>query len=104
MANSADLIWANCLKIIKDIVEWQHYKTWFEPIIPTKLENSVLTIQVPSHFFYEWLEQHYIVLLRKVVKKELGSEGSLEYSIVMENNSIADARQIHPKKKPYLII
>jgi chromosomal replication initiator protein len=46
-----------------------------------------LTIQVPSHFFYEWLEQHYITLLRKVIKKELGQEGTLEYSIVMENNT-----------------
>ena len=42
MANSADLIWANCLKIIKDIVEWQHYKTWFEPIQPVELNDQVL--------------------------------------------------------------
>jgi len=87
MSISHEAAWDACLKVIKDNISLQAFKTWFEPIIPTKLENSVLTIQVPSHFFYEWLEQHYIVLLRKVVKKELGSEGSLEYSIVMENNS-----------------
>jgi chromosomal replication initiator protein len=46
----------------------------------------VLTIQVPSQFFYEWLEEHYITLLKKTIKKELGAEGRLEYSIVMENN------------------
>ncbi|MCY7409762.1 MAG: aryl-sulfate sulfotransferase, partial [Chitinophagales bacterium] len=34
---TADLVWSNCLKIIKDIVEWQHYKTWFEPIKPVEL-------------------------------------------------------------------
>jgi len=45
----------------------------------------VLTIQVPSQFFYEWLEEHYITLLKKTVKKELGAEGKLEYSIIMEN-------------------
>jgi chromosomal replication initiator protein len=44
-----------------------------------------LTIQVPSQFFYEWLEEHYITLLKKTIRKELGSEGRLEYSIVMEN-------------------
>ncbi|MEY3600560.1 MAG: hypothetical protein RLZZ463_1337 [Bacteroidota bacterium] len=87
MDKNAEKVWGNCLKIIKDIVEWQHFKTWFEPIVPVKLEGHVLTIQVPSHFFYEWLEQHYITLLRKVIKKELGQEGTLEYSIVMENNT-----------------
>ena len=55
--------------------------------VDSLIEKNILTIQVPSYFFYEWLEENYITLLRKVVKKQLGSEGSLEYSIVMENNN-----------------
>lgn len=84
---SHESAWETCLKVIKDNISLQAFKTWFEPIVPVKLEGHVLTIQVPSHFFYEWLEQHYITLLRKVIKKELGQEGTLEYSIVMENNT-----------------
>ena len=87
MIKSHEGVWESCLKLIKDNISLQAFKTWFEPIVPIKLENNILTIQVPSHFFYEWLEEHYIQLLRKVVKKEIGNEGSLEYSIVMENNS-----------------
>ena len=64
----------------------QAYKTWFEPIKPVKLEENVLTIQVPSQFFYEWLEEHYVSLLKKIILKEIGPEGRLEYSIIMENN------------------
>lgn len=79
--------WDACLKVIKDNISLQAFKVWFEPIIPIKLDNNILTIQVPSHFFYEWLEQHYITLLSKVVKKELGPDASLEYSIVMESNN-----------------
>ncbi len=85
MAKDHETIWSNCLSVIKDNVSLQSYKTWFEPIKPVKLKNNVLTIQVPSQFFYEWLEEHYIGLLKKIVKKELGAEGRLEYSIVMEN-------------------
>ncbi len=87
MIKSHEGVWESCLKLIKDNISLQAFKTWFEPIVPIKLENNILTIQVPSHFFYEWLEEHYIQLLRKVVKKEIGNEGSLEYSIIMENNS-----------------
>lgn len=79
-------VWDNCLKIIKDNVNSQSFKTWFDPIKPIKLGGNVLTIQVPSQFFYEWLEEHYITLLKKIVKKELGPEGRLEYSIVVENS------------------
>ncbi|MGZ4056152.1 MAG: chromosomal replication initiator protein DnaA [Bacteroidia bacterium] len=79
-------VWESCLGIIKDNVSSQSFKTWFEPIKPIKLSSNVLTIQVPSQFFYEWLEEHYITLLKKTIKKELGAEGRLEYSIIMENN------------------
>jgi chromosomal replication initiator protein len=79
-------VWQNCVEIIKDNVSPQGFKTWFEPIKPVKLDNSVLTIQVPSQFFYEWLEEHYVTLLKKIIRKELGAEGRLEYSIIMENN------------------
>lgn len=86
MSKDFSQVWQNCLSVIKDNVSLQSYKTWFEPITPLKLSNNVLTIQVPSQFFYEWLEEHYISLLRKTIKKELGAEGKLEYSIIMENN------------------
>ena len=79
-------VWHVCLSVIKDNVNLQSYKTWFEPIKPLRIKDSVLTIQVPSQFFYEWLEEHYITLLKKVIKKELGPEGKLEYSIIMDNN------------------
>ena len=77
-------IWEKCLQVIKDNIPYQSFKTWFEPIVPIRLENSILTIQVPSQFFYEWLEEHYINLLKKTIKKELGPAGRLEYSIIME--------------------
>ncbi len=82
---TAESVWKNCLDVIKDNVNAQNFKTWFEPIKSLKLTDKVLTIQVPSQFFYEWLEEHYITLLKKVVRKELGAEGRLEYSIIMEN-------------------
>jgi chromosomal replication initiator protein len=79
-------VWENCLRIIKDNISAQKFKTWFEPIKPIKLDNKVLTIQVPSQFFYEWLEEHYINLLKKTIKQELGAEGRLEYSIVIDSS------------------
>lgn len=85
MNKKHEQIWENCLAIIRDNVNLQAYKTWFEPIKAQRLEKNVLTIQVPSQFFYEWLEEHYIGLLKKIIKRELGDEGRLEYSIIMEN-------------------
>ncbi|MXV13683.1 chromosomal replication initiator protein DnaA [Hufsiella ginkgonis] len=87
MEKTSTNVWNNCLQIIKDNIPAQSFKTWFEPIKALRLEDNVLTIQVPSLFFYEWLEEHYVGLLRKTVKKQLGDEGRLEYNIVVEKSS-----------------
>jgi len=87
MEKTCDKVWNNCLKIIKDIVEWQHFKTWFEPIKPVSLKGKVLTIQVPSQFFYEYLEEHYVNLLAKTLKRELGKEARLEYRIMVDSGN-----------------
>lgn len=87
MEKPFDKIWSNCLAIIKDIVEWQHFKTWFEPIKPVAIKDNVLTIQVPSQFFYEYIEEHYINLLAKTLKRELGKEARLEYRIMVDSGN-----------------
>jgi len=85
MTKDYNAVWNNCLQVIRDNISFQAYKTWFGPIEAIKLNDNVLTIQVPSQFFYEWIEENYIHLLRKTIKKELGKDGQLEYSIIMSN-------------------
>jgi chromosomal replication initiator protein len=87
MKKTSDEVWKSCLQIIRDNINVQSFKTWFEPIKPIKLEQSVLTIQVPSQFFYEWLEEHYVPLLSKTIKRELGKDARLEYQIVVDGSN-----------------
>ena len=62
--NQAIVLWKRCLNFIKDNVNATAYKTWFEPVVPLKFEDKALTIGVPSPFFYEYLEEKYVGLLR----------------------------------------
>lgn len=80
-------VWDNCLQTIRKNVNTQSFKTWFEPIKPVRLEESALTIQVPNKFFYEWLEEHYVSLLKMTIRSELGDHGRLEYQILMGNGN-----------------
>lgn len=86
MKGNVNQVWENCLAFIKDNIQSQAYKTWFEPIIPKKLSDNSLSIQVPSKFFYEWLEEHYVKILKTALIKELGRDARLIYIIKMENS------------------
>ncbi|WP_276392711.1 chromosomal replication initiator protein DnaA [Eudoraea chungangensis] len=85
MSVTANSVWNNCLAFIQDNIQPQAFKTWFEPIKPIKLSENALSIQVPSKFFYEWLEEHYVKLLKVALTKELGEKAKLVYIIKMEN-------------------
>ncbi len=81
---SAGEVWAQCLEIIRDNINYQKYKSWFHPIKPVALNDKTLTIQVPSQFWYEWLEEHYYTIMRSTITKILGQGARFEYSIVFE--------------------
>ncbi len=107
MSASAQSVWENCLIYIKDNIQDQAYKTWFEPIVPVKLENKVLSIQVPSKFFYEWLEEHYVKLLKSCLLREMGNDARLVYIIKMENtygNRTPFTESIPSNNRPQMVL
>lgn len=86
-------VWAECLDVIKDTLGPENrsaFETWFLPIEPLKLEGSTLLVKVPTQFFYEWIEEHYIDLLRRVIRMQLGPGAMLRYSIVMDQTIPSD--------------
>jgi len=80
-------VWSDCLEVIRKEVDDQNFNTWFKPINPIKSEDDVLTIQVPSQFFYEWLEEHYVPVLKRAIHQVLGANGRLEYSVVVDSGN-----------------
>ncbi|MEX2456665.1 MAG: chromosomal replication initiator protein DnaA, partial [Balneolaceae bacterium] len=66
-----------------------------------KLKDDTLTIQVPSQFWYEWLEEHYYNMLRSTIAKVLGKEGKLEYSVLLEkSDKLEDNRSVRLPQQP----
>lgn len=87
MDNNVSVLWNKCLKVIKDNVSDITFQTWFSPIIPLTFENKVFTIQVPSQFFYEYLEDKFVDLLRMTLHREIGHDTILNYRILIENTT-----------------
>ncbi|TAE00038.1 MAG: chromosomal replication initiator protein DnaA [Bacteroidetes bacterium] len=88
MTEDCTIVWNNCLQIIRNYVGEQSFTTWFKPLQPLHIRNGVLTVQVPSQFFYEWIEEHYVHILKKAITSELGNTGKLAYSMSVSKPAI----------------
>ncbi len=80
-------VWGDCLRVIREHVPEQSFNTWFKPIVPLSCSDDVLTIQVPSQFFYEWLEEHYVQVLKKAITAVMGQQARLEYSVIVDRGN-----------------
>ena len=76
-------VWNNCLSVIKDNVSEEMFRTWFEPIVPVSLKDSMLTLRVGSQYYSDYLDTHFYDLIKRTIKKELGPSGKLSYNITM---------------------
>ena len=84
MLKSQKALWDECLRLIQANVTEQQYKTWFAPIVFESYseQEHTLMVQVPSPYVYEYLEQYYVGLLRKVLARVFGENVILRYRII----------------------
>ena len=71
-------IWANCLRIIEQVVEPRKFETWFKPVRSVSFEDMTLTVEVPTLFFLEYLESAFLDVLKMTIKREIGSGAQLK--------------------------
>ena len=97
MNASPKTLWDSCLQLIKENVTEQQFDTWFRPIVlqSYKPASKTLLVQVPSQFVYEYLEGHYVDLLRKVLTRVFGQGVQLTYRVMVdqENHLSQDLEQ-----------
>lgn len=92
------IIWKECLKSIKESVTLMTFNTWFLPIKPLGLDNSTLKVQLPSQFFWEWIDEHYNTLINKTIHDVLGPNAKLAYIIAEDSEKETEPDSFHQIK------
>jgi chromosomal replication initiator protein len=88
MTNDLNILWAECQQILRDNLSQSAYQTWFAPIVAQQWSNDLLVLQVKSQFVVDYIEENYLDLLSRVLRKVFGARVQLEYRIMMAGSSI----------------
>lgn len=88
MNQEPDQIWSQCLGVIEGMVKGQTFDTWFKPTRGLLITDETFTIQVPNQFFEDWIEEYHHELIKTVLKKVLGRDSLLSYSIAEDAHKI----------------
>lgn len=88
MMQDVNILWAQCQQVLRDNLSQTAYQTWFAPVCALQYENDVLVLQVKSQFIVEYIEENYLNLLSRVLRKVFGPQIRLEYRIMVAGSSI----------------
>ena len=66
--NPSDL-WGRCLRKIEGKVEADAFSTWFARTSSPRLGAEIAVIEVPTTFFAEWLEEHWLDLIQSAIEE-----------------------------------
>ena len=113
-------LWQQSLQLIKGNVSEQQYETWFKPIVFESYSPATMTIlvQVPSPFVYEYLEENFVDLIGKALKRFFGQNVRLTYRVITDKTNNKDMvlqsdnaqdnfQQVKPREKanqPYSLL
>ncbi len=88
MQENLNILWTECQQILKDNLSQSAYQTWFASIEPIQWENNMLVLQARSQFIVDYIEDNYLDILSRVLRKVFGAQVQLEYRILMAGSSI----------------
>jgi len=74
-------VWEECLRIMSQNIIPAQFDMWIRPIKSVSLSDSVLTIEVPSDFFREYIESAYIDILSRTLRRVIGQDAKLVYTM-----------------------
>ena len=98
MQDNLNILWGECQQILRDNLSQSAYQTWFASVEAIQWENNLLVLQVRSQFIVDYIEENYLDILSRVLRKVFGANVRLEYRVLMAGSSVdipSDTQRIH---------
>jgi chromosomal replication initiator protein len=71
---TADTLWEQVASRLKEALNEATFETWFSRTSGIELGDDTFTLSVPNDFTREWIEGHFLGLIRAAVKDATGHE------------------------------
>ena len=88
----------NLFSELKDRLGEQNFQSWISPIKSVEWNNGALTLDVPSAFYRDWLQEHYIEILEQISSQLAGQKMEVDFKIGAHPPEIIEAPLSPPEK------
>jgi chromosomal replication initiator protein len=94
---TAETLWEEVSSRLKEALNEQTYRTWFGQARGVELTHDAFVMHVPNDFTREWIEGHFLELVRAVVRDATGRQRRIQLSV--DRDAAQDTVTIEPPRR-----
>ena len=81
---TAESLWGEVSSRLRGALNETTYRTWFDDVAGEELSDEAFVLRVPTDFAREWIEGHFLGLIKAAVKDSIGQERRVGLRVVEE--------------------
>jgi chromosomal replication initiator protein len=101
-ALTAESLWTEVAARLRGALNDTTYRTWFAEVEGARLEDDSFVLTVPNDFTREWIEGHFLALLRAVVHEVADRE--LRVQLTVPPAARAERVVTEPRERPTAVV
>jgi chromosomal replication initiator protein len=97
---TAESLWDEVSSRLREALNETTYRTWFGDVSGAELGDETFVLSVPNDFTREWIETHFLDLVRAAVRDAGGHERQVTLAVPDSAERIAVADEPEPRLAP----
>jgi chromosomal replication initiator protein len=78
---TAESLWDDVATRLRGALNEKTFGNWFSEVLPVAVDDDVFVLGVPNDFTREWIEGHFVELIRAAMKDATGAERRLRLTV-----------------------
>jgi chromosomal replication initiator protein len=100
---TADGLWSEVSSRLKGALNETTYRTWFEHVEGTDLTDDEFVLAVPNDFTRDWIDGHFLGLIRAAVGDATGRERRVQLTVTEREGTPGPAAGEAPRREPGVV-
>ncbi len=94
---TAEGLWSEVSSRLKGALNETTYRTWFDHVEGAALDDDGFVLSVPNNFTRDWIEGHFLGLIRAAIADATGQERRVQLAIVESRDEAAAVAAAGPE-------
>jgi chromosomal replication initiator protein len=90
---TAETLWTEVSGRLKGALNDSTYRTWFGEVEGHEVSDEVFVLAVPNDFTREWIEGHFLELIRAAVRDATGQQRRIQLTVAETGAGVPDVTQ-----------